>query len=71
KCLLTNINQVMEMKKKIVSDIFENINNPKVLDMVEEFDIHELYPILDYLGWILVSIEQPQVLKDINKCYTK
>ncbi|MHA1759454.1 MAG: ArsR family transcriptional regulator [Candidatus Heimdallarchaeota archaeon] len=71
KCLLTNINQVMEMKKKIVSDIFENIKNPKVLDMVEEFDIHELYPILDYLGWILVSIEQPQVLKDINKCYTK
>ncbi|MHA1124806.1 MAG: hypothetical protein ACTSO7_02920 [Candidatus Heimdallarchaeota archaeon] len=70
-CLLENINGIMEVKKKIISSIFENIENPDLLNMVEEFDIHELYPILDYLGWILLSLEQPEMIKSFNKCYTK
>ena len=71
KCLLNNLNEIMEIKKQTISNIFDNIDNPELLKMVEEFDIHELYPILDYLGWILLSIEKPEMIKNFNNCYTK
>ena len=70
-CLLDNLNKVMEVKKQIISSIFEKIDNPELLGMVEKFDIHELYPILDYLGWILLSFENPEMIKNFNKCYIK
>ncbi|HUT80368.1 MAG TPA: winged helix-turn-helix domain-containing protein [Candidatus Bathyarchaeia archaeon] len=68
-CLKNNTNLITKQKNEALSNFFGNTKNERLLSLIEEFDIHELYPILDLAGWIILFEEHPELVKEFIKCY--
>ncbi|MGC9779900.1 MAG: winged helix-turn-helix transcriptional regulator [Candidatus Heimdallarchaeota archaeon] len=68
-CLKEKIEGVYTQKNNTIAQFFEGNNNEKLLSLIQELDIHELYPILDFAGWVLLFEEHPEVLKEFVKCF--
>ncbi|NHJ46475.1 MAG: hypothetical protein FK733_01685 [Asgard group archaeon] len=56
-------------KNKAIEDYFKNNTNPKVLNLLSEYEIHELIPILDLAGWIFLFEERPEMIKEVLRCF--
>ncbi|MEA2071490.1 MAG: winged helix-turn-helix domain-containing protein [Asgard group archaeon] len=63
------IENITKQKNAIVSEIFRNSNNPELNKLVNEFDIQELIPIFDFVGWILVVHKHPEFIKDFTDSF--
>ncbi|MBN1331008.1 MAG: winged helix-turn-helix transcriptional regulator [Candidatus Heimdallarchaeota archaeon] len=68
-CLKNNANLITKQKNEALSNFFGKTKNDRLLSLVEEFDVHELYPILDLAGWIILFEEHPEFVKEFIKCY--
>ena len=68
-CLKSNTQNLVKEKNKAIAAYFENNRNSQLIEQIEEFEIHELYPILDLAGWVILFEEHPEILKDMLRCY--
>ncbi|NHJ85930.1 MAG: winged helix-turn-helix transcriptional regulator [Asgard group archaeon] len=68
-CLKNNTKLITRKKNEALSNFFNETKNERLLSLVEEFDIHELYPVLDLAGWIILYEEHPEIVKEFIKCY--
>jgi predicted transcriptional regulator len=67
-----NINQLGEIsrnlkhtKNELIESFFNSHDNPKIMSLISELDIHELIPILDFAGWIFLFNERPELVKEL------
>ena len=68
-CLKTNVDKLYNIKNEAIAKYFENINDEKILNLIEEFEIHELYPVLDLASWIILFEEHPETIKEFIRCF--
>jgi hypothetical protein len=68
-CLKSNTQNLIKEKNKAIASYFENNSNPELIELIEDFEIHELYPILDLAGWVILFEESPEILNDMIKCF--
>ncbi|MHA1212082.1 MAG: hypothetical protein ACTSSH_06440 [Candidatus Heimdallarchaeota archaeon] len=69
ECLKEKTQTMYSEKSNAIASYFEGTKNERLLSLVEDFEIHELYPILDLAGWIILFEERPELLKDFIKCF--
>lgn len=69
ECLKLNTQNLIKEKNKAIAAYFENIKDSHLIKQIEEFEIHELYPILDLAGWVILFEEHPEILKDMLRCF--
>ena len=68
-CLQTKIDNLTQVKNKAIADHFENTENPELISLIQEMDIHELYPILDLASWIILFNENQSIINDLTECF--
>jgi len=69
KCLKSKMDIIYKRRNKTMKEFFENVDSDKILNLIQDFEIHELYPILDFTGWILLFEQHPEFFKDLVECY--
>ncbi|NHJ85948.1 MAG: winged helix-turn-helix transcriptional regulator [Asgard group archaeon] len=62
-------NQLLIAKHASISELFQSTKNERLLELLQELEIHELYPILDFAGWIILFEEHPEIIKELIKCF--
>ena len=68
-CIKSKTNAIITKKNDSIAKFFESTDNKELLELVEDFEIHELYPVLDLVGWIILFEEHPEMLKEFVKCF--
>ncbi len=68
-CLKDKMDVIYKQRNQAMKDFFENVNSDKILNLIQNFEIHELYPILDFTGWILLFEKHPEFFKELGKCF--
>ncbi|NHJ32171.1 MAG: winged helix-turn-helix transcriptional regulator [Asgard group archaeon] len=68
-CLRTKMDVIYKQKNAVTKDFFENVENDSILDLIQDFEIYDLYPILDFTGWILLFDKHPEFYNELKKCF--
>jgi len=70
KCIQKQVDTITKVKNHIIADYFQSSKNTELMNLIQTMDIYELYPILDTASWILLLNENPEIVKEITKCFT-
>ena len=68
-CLKGKMDIIYKQRNQIMKEFFENVNSDKILTLIQDFEIHELYPVFDFSGCILLFEDHPEFFKELGKCY--
>ena len=69
KCLKNKMDSIYKQKNQATKEFFESASSSNILDLIQDFEVHELYPVLDFAGWILLFEKQPEFFNELIKCF--
>ncbi|MBK5113804.1 MAG: hypothetical protein KGD59_07825 [Candidatus Heimdallarchaeota archaeon] len=68
-CLKGKMDVIYKQRNQTMKEFFENVDSDRIHNLIQDFEIHELYPVLDFTGWILLFEKHPEIFKELVKCY--
>jgi Fe2+ or Zn2+ uptake regulation protein len=68
RCIHKAYNKVIEAKNKTIAEIFRETENDTLLNEVDKVDLPTLFSIFDFVSWVILFKEEPQLIENVCEC---